>query len=163
MRSQMQARLRATRRRQRLQIGGGTLVVAAIWTVALWPSAGDEADPLPTSAPPVAFTPWTRGTYPGSSPTPSAESSIPTVLASTVPTVGASGAGPSGRVGRDAVRTPSTSTTTGATAPPATATAAMTTKGPKPGNGTGKPSKPTQQPSPTSTGDGFDLFDIFGL
>jgi hypothetical protein len=157
MRNQIRARAEATERRQRLQIGGGSLLVALIWIIALWPSSGEEPASQPVPAPRASYTPWTTGPFVGTTPTTSG-SSVPRVLQSTIPTAGSSADAvapqPEGRVA------PPTTTVAGTRAP---APAPTTTSTPgKKGNGNGKPPKPTNQPAPTSS-EGTDLLDVFGL
>ena len=90
MRSQTRAQTRAAERRQRLQIGGGALAVAAIWTLALWPSDGGGSGPQGAPGRRPAFVPWTTGPFVGTTPsvvpaTPSSPvTSIPTVVGTPV-------------------------------------------------------------------------------
>ena len=150
MRSQIRARAQTAERRQKLQIGGGVLLVALIWTLALWPS-GDQ-QPASQSVPPsgATYTPWTTGPFAGTTPRPSG-SSIPTVRESTIATVRPTATAPAVRE-----RPPATSTATVAPVTTPSTSASSTNKG----KGNGKPPKPTRPPSSTS---GFDLFGIFGF
>jgi hypothetical protein len=94
MQSRKQTSDAASDRRQRLQIGGGALAVAVIWTLALWPSGDDSMERQSGPVPAVSPSPWTTGSFrgtpqttsPGSAQTPSATSSTaPAVGASTAP------------------------------------------------------------------------------
>jgi hypothetical protein len=153
MRNQIRARAQASERRQRLQIGGGSLLVAVIWIVALWPSDGEEPASHPVPAPPSSYTPWTTGPFVGSTPT-ATETSVPTVLQSTIPTVTPSGGAVAPRLGDRVPTSPLATTSTRTQAPAPTTTSTPS----KRGNGNGKPPKPTPP-----GGDGFDLLDIFGI
>jgi hypothetical protein len=158
MRNQIRARAQAAKRRQRLQIGAGSLLVALIWTVALWPSTNEEPASHPVPVPRASYTPWTTGPFVGTTPT-SAGTSVPTVLGSTIPTIGPAGGAAVRQPGQGATPAPPTTVAgTGATSPAPTTTS---TPG-KRGNGNGKPPKSTNQPSPT-TSEGTSLLDIFGL
>jgi hypothetical protein len=78
---------------QRLQIGGGALAVAVIWTLALWPSGDNTMEGQSGPVPAVSPTPWTTGPFVGT-----AQTTSPGLVRSsnttTAPTAGASTAPP---------------------------------------------------------------------
>lgn len=153
MRSQIRARAQTAERRQKLQIGGGVLLVAVIWTLALWPSGDQQPASQVVRPSGTGYTPWTTGPFVGTTPTTS-ESRVPTARESTTPTVRQVAPAPA-PTRRPAV----TSTTRAGTQAPAP-TSSTSSPPTKKGNGNGKPPKPTGSPSPAG---GIDLFDIFGI
>lgn len=161
MRNQIRARRAAATRRQRLQIGGGSLLVAGIWSVALfWPgSGGDEPASHRVPVPRASYSAWDRP-FDGTTSAGNTATSIPTVVPSTVST-----AEPTSPVGApppapETTAPPVTSgPSTGSPSPSPSPTSERTKKG----NGTGKPSKPAPPTPSPSTSEGFDLLDLFGL
>lgn len=111
----------------------------AIWTLALWPSNDDGVGPQGATGSRPTLRPWTTGPFIGTTPSPS--SSVPTSVATSIPTVAGTTPVQQPRVNPGA---------TGTVAPPparaSTTTTPVSTSAPAPSPTTTKKKRPGWPP-----------------
>lgn len=137
---------RGTVLRQRLQITGAVIGVIIIWTLALWPSNGQQAESRARPRPSPSATSWTTGAFVGT-----ALSSTGTTATHTVQT-----SAPTRTSGPAAQSAPSPSPAAVArtTAPPVTTSTPTTSPSWTP---PGQAKKPTRPPK------ALDILDVITL